>query len=191
MNHIDRAKACKECCTTVNHTDEARTGLILRPFVLEDAGIILGWCKDKRSFRLWSADRYRDFPASADDMMRQYTGQNLFPLTMTADGIPCGHILLRYPTEDKAVIRFGFVIVDDALRGKGYGKELMQLAIGYAKERLGARRITLGVFCDNIPAIECYKSAGFETVSHDSYMIDGEEWNGYEMEWSGVSKKTS
>ena len=31
-----------------------------------------------------------------------------------------GHILLRFPSEDKSLIRFGFVIVDDSKRGKGY-----------------------------------------------------------------------
>ena len=29
----------------------------LRPFNPDDAETILGWCKDKHAFRLWSADR--------------------------------------------------------------------------------------------------------------------------------------
>ena len=35
----------------------------LRPFNSNDAETILNWCKDKHTFRLWSADRYEDFPA--------------------------------------------------------------------------------------------------------------------------------
>ena len=92
------------------------------------------------------------------------------------------HILLRYPTEDKMLVRFGFVIVDDSKRGKGYGKQLLRLAIDFAQRELSAQKITLGVFCDNQSAVECYKSVGFRITGNDSYLIDGEKWKGYEME---------
>ena len=154
----------------------------LRPFNPDDAETILGWCKDKYSFRLWSADRYKDFPAKPEEMMRQYEGQNLHPLTAISDDIIIGHILLRYPSEDKTVIRFGFVIVDDSKRGKGYGKQMLRLAIDYALLELRAKCITLGVFCDNSSAVECYKSVGFRIIGMDSYVIDGDEWKGFEME---------
>ena len=99
--------------------------MTLRPFVTNDAATILSWCKDKHAFRLWSADRYKDFPTKPEEMVRQYDGQNMHPLTAIVDNIIIGHILLRYPSEDKNVIRFGFVIVDDSKRGKGYGKQML------------------------------------------------------------------
>ena len=40
--------------------------MTLRPFNINDAPTILSWCKDKHAFRLWSADRYKDFPAKRD-----------------------------------------------------------------------------------------------------------------------------
>ena len=46
----------------------------LRPFSPNDAPTILSWCKDKHAFRLWSADRYNEFPAQPDEMMEQYKG---------------------------------------------------------------------------------------------------------------------
>ena len=156
--------------------------MTLRPFTPNDAETILSWCKDKHSFRLWSADRYKDFPARPEEMMMQYDGQNMYPLTAIVDDGMIGHILLRYPSEDKSIIRFGFVIVDDSKRGKGYGKQLLSLAIDYAMRELGAKSITLGVFCDNNSAVKCYKSVGFRIIGMDSYVIDGEEWKGYEME---------
>ena len=87
-------------------------------------------------------------------MLRQYEGQNLHPLTAISDDIIIGHILLRYPSEDKTVIRFGFVIVDDLKRGKGYGKQMLRLAIDYALLELRVKCITLGVFCDNSSAVD-------------------------------------
>lgn len=155
----------------------------LRTFVYEDAATILSWCKNKYEFRLWSADRYSAYPAHPDEMLKQYSSVNMHPLTMVESGKIIGHILLRYPTENKDIIRFGFIIVSDALRGRGYGKKLLQLAAQYAKDKLCAKKITLGVFCDNLSALECYKSAGFSIIGYDSYPIDGEDWKEAEMEW--------
>jgi RimJ/RimL family protein N-acetyltransferase len=160
--------------------------MTLRPFNINDASTILSWCKDKHAFRLWSADRYKDFPAQLKEMQKQYEGDNMFPLTAIVGEEIIGHILLRFPSEDKSVIRFGFVIVDDSKRGKGYGKQMLRLAIDYAQRELGAQKITLGVFCDNHSAVECYKSVGFRITGTDSYPIDGEEWKGFEMELTVV-----
>ena len=128
--------------------------MTLRPFSINDAETILSWCKDKHAFRLWSADRYKDFPAKPEEMKKQYEGENMYPLTAVVGETIVGHILLRFPSEDKSVIRFGFVIVDDSKRGEGYGKQMLRLAIDYAQQELGAQKITLGVFCDNQSALE-------------------------------------
>ena len=155
--------------------------MILRTFNINDASTILNWCKDKHAFRLWSADRYKDFPAKPEEMQEQFKGANMYPLTAVVDDLVVGHILLRFPSEDKSIIRFGFVIVDDSKRGMGYGKQMLRLAIDYAKRELGAQKINLGVFCDNNSAVECYKSVGFRITGEDAYAIDGEEWKEYEM----------
>ena len=159
--------------------------LTLRPFVLDDAPIILSWIKDKAAFRKWCADRYPVYPPKPNDMVAQYAADTVFPYTaIDAAGKVVGHIMLRYPDSSKVVIRFGFVIVDDQLRGKGYGKEMLQLAIQKAKQEYGAERITLGVFDNNPSALRCYESVGFQVIGTDSYLIDGEEWKGKEMEIS-------
>ncbi len=157
--------------------------MTLRPFNPNDAETILSWCKDKHAFQLWSADRYKDFPAQPEEMMEQYEGGNMYPLTAVIDDIIVGHILLRFPSEDKSLIRFGFVIVDDSKRGKGYGKQMLRLAIGYAQQELGAQKISLGVFCDNHSALKCYKSIGFCITGESYYMIDGEEWKAFDLEY--------
>ena len=113
--------------------------MTLRPFNINDAPTILSWCKDKHAFRLWSANRYKEFPAQPEEMIEQYNGNNMYPLTAVVGKEIIGHILLRFPSEDKSVIRFGFVIVDDSKRGKGYGKQMLQLAILKAKQDCGAQ----------------------------------------------------
>ena len=155
--------------------------MCLRPFMPSDAAKILSWCKDKRAFRLWSADRFGDFPAKPSELTAQFDDGGKIPLVAMADNEVVGFIMLRYPTDDKTLIRLGFVIIDDSKRGKGYGGQMLRLAIDHAQNELGARRISLGVFCDNTSAVECYKSVGFSILGEDSYTIDGEEWKEFEM----------
>lgn len=155
----------------------------LRPFKIEDAATILSWCKDKRSFRLWSADRYKNFPSQPEDMAVQYDGSNIYPLTAVDDDENIiGHIMIRVPNPDNpSCVRLGFVIVDDSLRGRGLGKDLLRETIAYAAEHFSAEEITLGVFANNPPALKCYESVGFMTTGKEEYEIDGEMWNCIEM----------
>ena len=161
---------------------ETSSQMHLRPFTPSDSATILSWCKTRRAFRLWSADRYKDFPATPEDMANQYADGIVYPLVAVADNQIVGHLIIRYPSEDKTVVRFGFVIIDDTKRDKGYGKAMLTLAIDYAQKQLGAKKITLGVFTENPSAIACYKSVGFKITSERNHIIDGEEWQGVEME---------
>lgn len=157
--------------------------MTLRPFAIDDAPIILSWINDLSAFRKWSADRFPAYPPKPEDMVAQYESDVFFPFTaIDDDGSVVGHIMLPYPDSSKKVIRFGFVIVDDRLRGKGYGKQMLQLAVQKAREKFGAKKITLGVFDNNPSAFHCYESVGFKVTGSDSYMIDGEDWTEKEME---------
>ena len=162
--------------------------MTLRPFTINDAPIILSWIKNKAAFRKWSADRYPTFPPKPEDMVAQYESDVIFPFTaMDNEGKVVGHIIFRYPDSSKTVIRFGFVIVDDNLRGKGYGKQMLQQAIQKAQQEFGAKKITLGVFDNNPSAFYCYQSVGFKVTGADTYLIDGEEWTEKEMEMSFIT----
>ncbi|MFB9165226.1 MULTISPECIES: GNAT family N-acetyltransferase [Arthrobacter] len=56
------------------------------------------------------------------------------------------------------------ILVDSAHRGKGYGREAMQLAEEYARSR-GALTLGLNVFGYNASARGLYESLGYETTS--------------------------
>lgn len=155
----------------------------LRPFKKEDAPIILSWIKDKTAFRKWCADRYPVYPAKPEEMTAQYAADNVHPFTAVDDEENVvGHIMLRYPNPSEPIIRFGFVIVDNSLRGKRIGKQMLLLSIQKARYEFGAKKITLGVFDNNPAALHCYESVGFKVTGTDTYRIDGEEWTGKEME---------
>lgn len=161
----------------------------LRAYRPEDAAAILFWIQDERAFRLWSADRYDAYPITPEVMNAHYAAMSetggFFPLTAEEDGAPVGHLILRYPGEDRRIIRFGFVIIDDRKRGCGLGKAMLHLAADHAFRDMGAERITLGVFTDNLPAIRCYRSAGFREIpsaAPEVFHILDKDWLCAEME---------
>lgn len=162
--------------------------MYLREYLESDAENILSWIDSERDFRLWSADRYGAYPIKIDDINQNYTqcGKQgcFYPLTLVDDTENIiGHLILRNPGNDKRIVRLGFIIVDNKIRGKGYGKILIELAIQYAKEKLGACEINLGVFKNNTSAYHCYVSAGFKEIGteKDAYKYEDECWDCSEM----------
>jgi len=159
----------------------------LRTYKDNDAKEILKWIKNEREFRLWSADRYQSYPITEkeinDNYLRSSEDNNFYPLTLEDDGKIIGHLILRNPNENEDIVRMGFIIVDNTIRGKGYGKLLINLAIKYAKEKLNAKEINLGVFTNNDGALHCYQKVGFEIVDieKNAYKFYDEEWDCAEM----------
>lgn len=161
----------------------------LRSYEECDAEHIVSWIKDEEAFRKWSADRYECYPITADDMNAYYSSNacegTLYKMTALDDGEIVGHLTMRFTDEEKKVLRFGFVIVDDAKRGKGYGKQMLKLAIQYAFDVLEVDKITLGVFENNDSAYFCYKAVGFQDVQLkkvETYHVMGEDWKCLELE---------
>ena len=166
--------------------------LTLRPYKPCDADAIASWCKDERALRRWSSDRFGDFPVTGEDINEKYIGangdcvepDNFYPFTACDGGTPVGHLIMRFTGGNIKTLRFGLVIVDDTRRGKGYGKQMLELALRFAFEIFGADKVTLGVFDDNLPAWNCYKAAGFvdvETEEKETCTLCGEVWSILEM----------
>ena len=157
--------------------------LRLRPYKSCDAKTIISWIKDEITFRKWSADIYDHYPITSDELNAKYDSfkdtDNFYEFTAFDDSSVVGHMIMRFLDEKKTSLRFGFVVVDDTKRGKGYGREMLWLALKYAFEILKVSRVTIGVFVNNAPAYKCYKSLGFVESSsepRENYKILNEEW---------------
>lgn len=168
--------------------------LRLRPYKNCDAEYIVKWIPDEFAFRQWCADRYEHYPICAADINRQYSeladADNFYEMTAFDEGGIVGHLIMRFTDEQKSILRFGFVIVDNTKRGQGYGKEMLRLSLKYAFEILKVKKVTLGVFENNPSAYGCYKSVGFtEVVTEEPeyYHVLGQDWKCVEMEL-GVSE---
>ena len=160
----------------------------LREYRKEDAAVICSWVRDETTLYEWSADRIARFPFDAGDLdsHHEHTIRNerFMPFTFVDDADrPVGHIAIRYPDpEDESMVRFGFVIIDPDLRRRGLGRMMLDEACRYSKDVLHAERVTLSVFSRNTKALKCYDSAGFRSISKETYTMPIGVWEAQILE---------
>lgn len=161
----------------------------LRPYKACDAEVITRWSKDEYAFRLWSADRFDSYPLSPTRFNayvdRDKGKDTVWGMTAFDESGVTGYLTMRYPGENRKEVRFGFVILDDQKRGLGYGRAMLSLAMRYAFDFIHADILSLGVFENNLPAIRCYRAAGFRPIPTDKpeiYTCMGERWTCIEMQ---------
>ena len=154
----------------------------IRPYDPDrDFTAISRWAGDERTHALWCAGRFpypldRDsFHAALSDM-----GQKWGDKPFTADdenGRAVGFFCCAADNGSSSAM-LKFVLIDSSVRGRGYGREMMELAAGYAFEEEKVSTVTLNVFSVNTPARRCYSSAGFREVSvtENAFCFGGESW---------------
>jgi len=159
----------------------------LRPYKSCDAAVIEKWIRDRDVFVKWGGERFGKFPVDADTIDEKYRlkngdceePDNFYPWTAIDDGNRAvGHFIMRYLNGDRKRLRFGWVIVDDSVRGKGCGTQMLRAGLKYAFEILGADSVTIGVFEHNDAARNCYRKVGFKELE----IVKAEPENIVEME---------
>ena len=162
--------------------------MVLRNYKKDDSHIIATWLRTEVELYKWSADRFNKYPLEENDIEENYAPQiesgRFFPLTAEdEEGNVIGHFIIRYPREDDdSSVRFGFVIVDPKLRGKGYGREMLLLGVEYVKDNLSVNRIDLGVFENNENAKHCYEAVGFKEYNIRDCELPVGNWKCIDME---------
>lgn len=155
--------------------------LRLRQYKEADASTILSWCKDEVSFCKWTAGLMGDYPISEKEF--EFVSSLMAFTAFDENGI-IGFFTLRSPREVLDELRFGFVIVDPKKAGQGYGKEMIQLGLKFVFEIYKAKKASLGVFENNMPAYYCYKAVGFNEINSNevtTYNLLNEKWNCIEL----------
>ena len=152
----------------------------IRPFINSDEEIVISWCRDAYTFDLWTAGTLGEYPLTKEKFAK--TGNNM-RFTAFDDNEVCGFFTMRNPDGTPDVIRFGYVIVNPDLRGKGIGRQMLKLGLQFAFDIYQTKKVTLGVFEENTKALHCYKAAGFkETGTKETYSMHGIQLTAMDME---------
>lgn len=69
-------------------------------------------------------------------------------------------------------------MVDKNIRNKGYGCEMLKLALKYAFEIAKTDAVHLNVFPENLGAKKCYEKVGFKerTLTENAFSFYDESW---------------
>ena len=157
--------------------------LRLRPYIHSlDFDIISKWITEPREHAMWCAGRTK-FPIEREDLNKLLEdiaircGDAPF-IAADNDGKPVGFFCYSVNTESNEGM-LKFVMIDPEQRGKGYGKEMLKLAVRYAIEFTGADRVRLCVLSANTGARRCYESAGFTYCGTDegAFTYEKELWD--------------
>jgi ribosomal-protein-alanine N-acetyltransferase len=142
----------------------------------------LGWLQDRDVTQFLETGA---FPLTLDDLHRYYahlTSQTASPpacvflaIQHLATGEHIGNIKLEPIHWLHRTATLGLVIGDKRFHGQGLGEEAARLCLRYAFERLGLRKVSLGVLASNTRAFQLYRRLGFviEGCKRQEYWADG------------------
>lgn len=159
----------------------------IRPYMEEkDCEYIIKWVDDEKVHALWCAGLI-PCPVtrqSLHDLLEKNAREwmdSAYVATET-DGTPVGFFCYSVNTEnDEGFLKL--VVVDPEKRGRGYGRQMLELALQYAFLITGARRVRINVFSENHAARRCYEKIGFtqEAVTEHALSYKGESWSRHHL----------
>lgn len=144
-----------------------------------DHAVVRRWSDDAEFLRRLQLNYVRPF--SIDEIPQTYlggsSGSNFlhFRLRTLADDRLVGYVVLYDIYWNLQVANVGIAIGDPADRGRGYGRDGMELLLRYAFHELNLHRIALTVLARNTSAKQLYERVGFqvEGIMRDNDFRDG------------------
>ena len=161
--------------------------LRLRTYKNSDAQKIVGWLTEEDAFQKWAAGRLQ-WPLSVEQFQRFAAAQleeerTCLVTALDEWGEPVGLLCMTKANYENNSIHFCHIVVSNKSRGKGYGSQMLRLAVQYAIDLLQMRRITLRVFENNQAARRCYQKVGFREEAYYPAAMEynGVAWPAYDM----------
>ena len=154
----------------------------LRPYQSSDYDEIRTWTSDERAHVMWCAGRF-PYPMTREGFedqlafLTQRSGDRFFTAVGEGGEVIGFFGLMIKPDVRKALLKF--VIVSPEYRGKGYGHEMISLAVVIIFEKEDVDSVQLTVFSSNPAAFHCYSAAGFveESRSERDFEYRDECWD--------------
>jgi len=153
----------------------------IRPYRKKDFEVISKWITEERAHALWCANLI-PFPLEKkgfDELLAEAEerfGDSPFVAT-TEEGKVVGFFCFSVNISTNEGM-FKFVVIDNSERNKGYGCEMLKLAVKYAFEIAKADAVQLNVFPENPCAKKCYEKVGFQerTMTEGDFRYKEEAW---------------
>ena len=154
----------------------------LRPSKAADGKEVVRWIEGERQMRMWCRDRFT-YPLTEGQLTEYYRqleeDEQAWGFTaLDENGRPIGSFRMTVMDYERGHVHLGFIVLSPETRGRGMGRKIVSMAVKYATEFLGMRRVTLKVFDCNPAAKRCYEKVGF---SEEEYVP--EDFPFYDEMW--------
>lgn len=154
--------------------------VMLREYQAEDIGAIRGWVNDETvtrylSTRYWPPQTMVDSQEFLSHMLQSSHNAYNFVIADRADGHYIGQLDIFRVDWRLRCGEIGMVIGGAQDRGRGIGREALELLKRFAFLTLGLERLEMDVHMNNLPARRCYEKAGFrlEGVKRHAFYTEG------------------
>lgn len=154
----------------------------IKPYTPSNFNKIKTWVTDERTHALWCGGLI-SYPLNKNNFekaLKEFiikNGESPF-VAITNKGKIIGffcYSINPYTREGK----LKFIIISPQFRNKGYGKEMVTLALKHAFCNSSAESVQLNVFLNNGPAKNCYLHVGFSirSITKKSFCFNEEMWS--------------
>lgn len=140
----------------------------LEPMVSGDLERLIEWNKNSTpEFLLQWSGEFK-YPLTKEQLEKFYcfdkkgTGQYFYKIVDTQTEQVIGTITLKLYRYKYMGVILNFLIGEENMRGKGYGREALAKLVHKGFTEFCLTKIVLYVFDSNIPAIRCYEKVGFK-----------------------------
>lgn len=143
--------------------------LKLQKFEKSDFDRLIGWIPDEQ-FLIQTCGPLFKWPFNVGQLeqhLKNAEGEKPTVYAFNAVIVPenkvIGHVGIIWIDYEKANGMLGPILIGDPdLRGKGYGKEVVKMAVDFGFNSIGLDEICLWIFEFNTAAIRCYEKTGFK-----------------------------
>lgn len=144
----------------------------------DSAAAVVGWVHSAEELALMAGPTLQ-WPLTVDQLLASGHGPARRLRVLLDNGVPVAFGTAR---QNQDGVRLGWIVVDPARRGEGWGRALMTRLIADTRQHHGAVPLTLGVFAHNQSAVRLYRSLGFREQPPTPSEVVGYHWHKIEME---------
>lgn len=165
--------------------------LLFRPIMIEDTEQFLKW-RNHEDISRWFVYRTPITAQAHMEWMLEHIVRErdcvqfivFAPETERTRYIPIGMTNIRSIDRQERSGEYGIFIGNKAVRGKGYGTEILRVMTAYAMDVLNLKILRARAYVDNQPSVKHFLRGGFQIVStlKDVVSTDGEIGDMYMME---------
>lgn len=149
----------------------------LSPLNEDDAQIYVKWFNDMSlTDRLHQSHKIYSTVTEKEWILNSLSkGLTNFAIVKVEDDTLIGNCGIMDIDNISGCATVGIFIGEEENRGKGYGKEALQLLVDFGFNSLNLKNINLSVFDFNKSAIKCYEKVGFKEYGrrHSAYFCNG------------------